>query len=109
MKVVQCEIGRDVSKQGHAFNHFAQRCQTAEITQEDVRHGPVAQAAQRGFQLVVVGEGFLQGGQKLRLIRSFFPQSVQFGNQGRLGLEEIAQVTAVVERGLPAGIEVGFH
>jgi hypothetical protein len=54
--VVEREIGRHVGKQGHALDDFCQRRQAAQVAQNKVRHGAVAQAAQSSPDGFVIGE-----------------------------------------------------
>ena len=59
MVVIQREVGGEVGKQGHAFDDFGERCETAQVAQRDVRYRPLAQAAQLRL------EGFVVAGRRL--------------------------------------------
>jgi len=107
--VVEGKVGRYVGEQGHALDDFGQGRQAAQVAQFDMGHRPLAQAAQRTADGFVVGELALE-----RCLQQFFgeralPGGGQFGDQFRLGIKQVAQVAAMVEGALPAGVEWGVH
>ena len=109
MIVVEREIGRDVGKQGHALDNFRQRRQVAEVAQDQVGHRPLAQAPQCTANRVVVAELALQRGTEQGHIEWLLPGRLQLGDQIRPGLQQIGEVVAVDQGGLPAGVERSIH
>ena len=104
MIVLKREVGRYVGQQCHALDDFSQRCQAAQIAQNQMGHGALAQAAQGGANRIVIGKLPLQRRLQHGFGERLLPGGEQFGNQFRVRLQQVCEIAAVVYSHLPAGI-----
>ena len=75
----------------------------------NVCHGALAHPAQGDFEQLVAARFGVQAGKQKVFRKRLFPAALQYRHQLWMHLQQIAQVAAVVESGLPAGVECGVH
>jgi len=105
---VECRVGRDVGQLRHRLDDFGERGEAAEIAHDQCRHDALAQLAQDALQTLFIGrrrgvEKRLHRRRVDRRLPVFEQPADEFGSGG----EQLTEVEAVREGGLPFGRESG--
>ena len=106
---VERHVGGDVGEQRHAFDHFGQRGEAAQVTQRDVA---IARWRRRRSCLLSASSSPAAGSRPARSAASESGSSQAAATSGiSAGLrgEQVGEVMAVSESGLPARVGECFH